>query len=322
MIYLNCLAAHSSMLHIPLTVSFYRKHSRIYNSYILEYIWIDGSGNLRSKYRTARPRFESSDSGNDYIAVESSNYYDSAYGDEFALVPVAHYANPFFDPGRAFLILCETRSNDGTPAETNFRFNATEVFDKGGLQIDPWFGIEQSAAQSTGTGTDSGTRTITLRKLAEKHYEYCLQAGLKIGGINTDVAPSRWEFQIGPCPGISAGDELWVARYILQKLGEEFGVSISFKSKLASASGTLNTTFSTEETRNKNGLKRIYKYIDRLWKNHTHDAVFALGAATASIRIPKSVINAGCGHLEDRRPASDVDPYRAIAAIFSGACFD
>jgi glutamine synthetase len=319
MIYLIRLSAHSSMLHILLTVSFYRKHSRIYNSYILEYIWIDGSGNLRSKYRTARPRFEPLDSGNDYIAVESSNYYDSAYGDEFALVPVAHYANPFFDPGRAFLILCETRCSDGTPTETNFRFNATKVFDNGGLQIDPWFRIEQSVVQSSGTCTESGTRTITLRKLSEKHYEYCLQAGLKIGGVNADVAPSQWNFKIGPCPGLGAGDELWVARYILHKLGQEFGVSISFKSKLASA---LNTTFSTEETRNKNGLKRIYKYIDRLWKNHAHDSVFALGAATASIRIPKSVINAGCGHLEDRRPVSDVDPHRAIAAIFSGACFD
>jgi glutamine synthetase len=193
------------------------------------------------------------------------------------------------------------------------------VFDNGGLQIDPWFRIEQSVVQSSGTCTESGTRTITLRKLSEKHYEYCLQAGLKIGGVNADVAPSQWNFKIGPCPGLGAGDELWVARYILHKLGQEFGVSISFKSKLASA---LNTTFSTEETRNKNGLKRIYKYIDRLWKNHAHDSVFALGAATASIRIPKSVINAGCGHLEDRRPVSDVDPHRAIAAIFSGACFD
>lgn len=314
------------MLHIPLTVSFYRKHSRIYNSYILEYIWTDGSGNLRSKYCTARPRFESSDSGNDYIAVEGSNYYDSAYGDEFALVPVAHYANPFFDPGRAFLILCETRSNHDTPTEINFRFNATKVFDKGSAgKLDPWFRIEQECFithSMQSMQSDDGTRTVSLSKLAEKYYEYCLQAGLKIGGINADVAPSQWEFRIGPCPGISAGDELWVARYILQKLGEEFGVSISFKSKLASASGTLNTTFSTEETRNKNGLKRIYKYIDRLWKNHAHDAVFALGAATASIRIPKSVINAGCGHLEDRRPASNVDPHRAIAAIFSGACFD
>jgi glutamine synthetase len=302
------------MIRIPLTVSFYRKRSRIYNSYILEYIWVDGRGNLRSKYRTARPCFESSDSGNDYIAVENWNYvYKDGEGDgdgdgdgdgeEVPLFPVAHYANPFFDPGRAFLILCDT----------HFRRDAIKVFESSGCKLGPWFGIKQSVQLV------QSDRIIPLKKLAEKHYEYCLQAGVKIGGINAEVAPSQWEFRIGPCPGLGVGDELWVARYILHKLGEEFGVCIRFK--LASASNTLNTTFSTENTRNKNGLKCIYNYIDRLWKKHAHDAGFAL-AATASIRVPNSVLKAGCGHLEDRRPASDADPYQVIAAIFSGACFD
>ena len=288
------------MIHIPLTVSFYKNRSRIYNSYILEYVWIDGRGNLRSKYRTANINF--TDGENNYIAVEKWDY-----DDEVALVPVAHYANPFFDPGRAFLVLCETRS---TPTETNFRRDAAKVFESSAEKLDPWFRIEQSV-QLCG-----GTRTITLRKLAEKHYEYCLQAGLKIGGVNAEVAPSQWGFRIGPRPGLGAGDELWIARYILHKLGEEFGVCISFKS--ASASGTLNTTFSTEETRNKNGLKCIYNYIDRLWKKHARDASGIRFGATA-IRVPKSVLKAGCGHLEDRCPASDVDPYQVIAAIFSGA---
>jgi glutamine synthetase len=312
------------MIYIPLTVSFYKNHSRIHNSYILEYIWIDGYGNLRSKYRTANIHFM--DERNNYIVVDNWKYHDAADGhDEFALVPVAHYANPFFDPGRAFLILCETCCSHGdTPTETNFRRNAKRLFESsncGGCKLDPWFGIKQSVHSALSSGIEGGgTRTITLRKLAEKHYEYCLQAGIKIGGINAEVAPSHWEFKIGPCPGLGVGDELWVARYILHKLGEEFGVCIRFKS--ASASGTLNTTFSTEETRNNNGLKYVYKYIDRLWKKHADDAGFALGAASTSIRVPKSVLKADCGHLEDRRPASDADPYRVIAAIFSGACFD
>lgn len=294
-----------AMIHIPLTVSFYKNRSRIYNSYILEYVWIDGRGNLRSKYRTANINFM--DEGNDYIAVEKWDY-----DDEVALVPVAHFANPFFDPGRAFLVLCETCCSDGvTPTETNFRRDAAKVFESSAEKLDPWFRIEQ---QCFITQLCGGTRTITLRKLAEKHYEYCLQAGLKIGGINAEVAPSQWGFRIGPRPGLGAGDELWIARYILHKLGEEFGVCISFKSELASASAS--TTFSTENSRNKNGLKCIYNYIDRLWKKHAHDAGFF---ASTSIRIPKSVLKAGCGHLEDRRPASDTDPYRVIAAIFSGA---
>ena len=379
------------MLTITLCISYYKKHHRIYDSFILEYIWIDGHGNLRSKYRTAYPKFESCRDGSyNYIPVEDWNYDGSSThqasteDSEIVLIPVAHYANPFFEPGRAFIILCETYHSNGAPTKTNFRHDAEKVFEKGGRQIDPWFGIEQEyfVMRSRGTQLSDkpllfqqqeeaaalrtstcpfvpepqgdyycgvGTRTVTLRKLAEKHYEYCLNAGLKISGINAEVAPSQWEFQIGPCSSISAGDELWVARYILEKLSEEFGVCISFKPKPIpnpwNGSG-LHTNFSTEESRDSErrnaGLKCIYKYIDRLSKKHAehirvygdnsnrlngacetsdfHTFSYAAGDRGASIRIPKSVLKAGCGYLEDRRPASDADPYRVIAAIFSTTC--
>jgi glutamine synthetase len=310
------------MIRIPLTVSFYKNksHSRFYSSYILEYVWIDGRGNLRSKCRTAYPSFDSGGGGsNSYIVAKDWNYDGSSThqtfsteNGEMALIPVAHFLNPFFDPGRAFLILCETRFSDGTPAETNFRCDAVKVFDAGARKQDPRFAIEQKCFVPE-------FLTVNLRTLAEKHYEYCLQAGIKIAGINVEVAPSQWEFQIGPCSCIDAGDHLWVARYILHKLGEEFAVCISFKSGPTSNSCTLNTTFSTEESRSKDGLKCIYKYIDRLWKKHAHDAA-GMQFGAASIHVPKSVLKAGCGYLEDRRSPSYADPYQVIAAIFSGAC--
>jgi glutamine synthetase len=377
------------MINIVLTVGFYKKQQRIHESYILEYIWIDGRGNLRSKYRTAYPNFDSMDDADrNCITAEDWNYDGSSAhqasteNSEIALIPVAYFLNPFFEPGRAFLILCDTYRDDGTPADANFRCDAAKVFDRNrnhNLDLDPWFGIEQEYFIMHACGTQVsdepllfarqrvpavpavpepqgdyycgvGSRTVALRKLAEKHYEYCLQAGLKISGINAEVAPSQWEFQIGPCTGIRAGDELWVARYILHKLSEEFGVCISFKPKPVpnpwNGSG-LHTNFSTEESRNrycKNGLKCIYKYIDRLSKNHAehirvygdnsqrlngtcetsnfHTFSFAAGDRGASIRIPKSVLKAGCGYLEDRRPASDADPYQVTAAIFKTACLD
>ena len=308
------------MIRIVFTARFYKKHFRvlIHDSYILEYVWIDGYGNLRSKYRTAYPCF---DSMGDAVCAHNWNYDDGgggAFSEEIVLVPVAHFSNPFFEPGRAFFILCDTYRADGIPTDTNFRCHALTAFSKGlDPDLRPWFRIKQDCAVGVGVGVG------TLRKLAEKHYEYCLQAGLQIGGINADVAPNRWEFRIGPCCGLDAGDELWVARYILHKLGQEFGVCISFKPEVVSTK--LNTTFSTEETREKikGGLKRIYKYIDRLSKKNIHnDPEFALGAATTEIRIPTSVLKAGCGYFEDRRPPSDDDPYRVIAAIFITACFD
>ena len=331
-----CYLVPVAMFNIVLTLGFYKKHSRVYkrihDSYILEYIWIDGpGGNLRSKYRTAYPNFDSmDDSTGNSVTVE-----DWSCDGEIALVPVAHFSNPFFEPGRAFLVLCETRRDNGTLTDTNFRCDAVKVFDRH-RNLDAWFGLEQEYA----VFIQHGAPTAAVTSLAEKHYEYCFQAGLKISGIGAADAESRWEFKIGPCSAIGAADELWVARYILHKLSEEFGVCISFNG------GGLCTNFSTTETREsrnrkQDGLKCIYKYIDRLSKNHGehirvygdnsqrltgacdyHTLRIAAGGGAATIRIPKSVLKAGCGYLEDRRPASDADPYQVTAAIFKTACLD
>ena len=69
--------------------------------------------------------------------------------------------------------------------------------------------------------------------------------------------PSQWEFQVGPTEGIDMGDDLWVARflskpnkiisdkpskdsifafrYILQRVGEDFGVVVTFDPKVKSS---------------------------------------------------------------------------------------
>jgi hypothetical protein len=56
----------------------------------------------------------------------------------------------------------------------------------------------------------------------------CLYAGVNISGINAEVMPSQWEFQVGPCPGIEMGDHLWMARFLLLRIGEEWGITVSF----------------------------------------------------------------------------------------------
>jgi glutamine synthetase len=39
--------------------------------------------------------------------------------------------------------------------------------------------------------------------------------------------PSQWEFQVGPCEGIEMGDHLWMARFLLLRIGEEWGIKVS-----------------------------------------------------------------------------------------------
>ncbi len=54
---------------------------------------------------------------------------------------------------------------------------------------------------------------------------------MTISGTNAEVMPAQWEFQVGPCEGISMGDELWIGRFLLHRVAEEFGVVASMDPK-------------------------------------------------------------------------------------------
>jgi len=177
------------------------------------------------------------------------------------------------------------------------------------------------------------------RKIAEEHYTRCLSAGIKISGINGEVMPSQWEFQIGPCEGIEAGDHLWMARFILQKVCEFNGVRLCLNPKPEknwNGSGC-HINFSDKKMRSDNGIEYIYKAIKKLENTHsehlkvygnnehrligTHETsnkdkfTWGVSDRTASVRIPLLVYLEKKGYLEDRRPASDVDPYIATAKL-------
>jgi len=333
------------------------------------YIWIDGTGEgLRSKTKTLE------DSPKDVSELPiwnydgSSTYQAEGQNSDTYLHPIKMYPDPFRG-GKNILVMCETYKYNKEPTETNHRKTCAEIMLKA-KEEHPWFGIEQEYTLLAQDGHPFGwpkngfpgpqgpyycavgAGNVYGRDIVEAHYRACLYAGIRVSGTNAEVMPAQWEFQVGPTEGIDMGDDLWVARYILQRVGEDFGVVVSFDPKPMAGDWNgagAHTNFSTEAMRKPGGMKVIEEAIDRMSKHHIrhikaydpregkdnerrltgahetssiHD--FSAGVANrgCSIRIPREVAQQGYGYLEDRRPSSNCDPYRVTAVIVQTICLE
>ena len=277
-----------------------------------------------------------------------------------------------------FLVLCSTFLPDGTPAKNNHRSKAELIFKDcnkvAGIyneetntidyiySAEPWFGFEQeyfifcndtnlplgfkNAFEQGQYYCSVGKKNALGRNIVEDHFKKCLDIGLGITGINAEVAPGQWEFQILG-KGLAAADELIISRYVLERITEDYNVYIVWHPKPLQVSGEwngsgLHTNFSTKAMRDSYNLNKdlteIFKAIDKLEAVHdTHMAVYGEdnelrltgNCETSSFKQFKQGQNDGdrgasCrvrnGYLEDRRPASNADPYLVSVAIYETVC--
>ncbi|CAH9133557.1 unnamed protein product [Cuscuta epithymum] len=257
--------------------------------------------------------------------------------------------------------MCDAYTPAGEPIPTNKRHNAAKIFSNPDvLKEEPWYGIEQEytllqknvnwplgwpaggfpgpqGPYYCGIGADKAFG----RDIVDAHYKACLYAGINISGINGEVMPGQWEFQVGPSVGISAGDEVWVARYILERIAEISGVVVSFDPKPIPGDWNgagAHTNYSTKSMRNDGGFEVIKKAIEKLKLKHKdhiaaygegnerrltgrHETAdihtFSWGVANrgASVRVGRDTEKDGKGYFEDRRPASNMDPYVVTSMI-------
>jgi len=333
------------------------------------YIWIDGTGEgIRSKTKS----LESKPSKLEELPIwnydGSSCYQAEGSNSDTYLRPVKMYPCPFRQ-GDNLLVLCESYKYNDEPSLTNKRKACLEVMEKAKEQ-KPWFGIEQEYTlmdqdkhpfgwpKNGFPGPQGpyycgvGAGRVYGRDIVEAHYRCCLYAGIRISGTNAEVMPAQWEFQVGPTEGIDMGDDLWMARYLLERVAEDFSVVVSFDPKPIGGDWNgagAHCNYSTKVMREKGGMEHIEKAIDKLSKVHDqhikeydphqgkdnerrltghhetssiHDFSSGVANRGCSIRIPREVSAQGFGYLEDRRPSSNCDPYSVTMVIVKTTCLD
>jgi glutamine synthetase len=330
-------------------------------SFKAEYIWIDGTeptAKLRSKTRVLVDGAELATWGFD----GSSTNQAEGHASDRVLKPVFTCPDPIRG-GDNVLVLCEVFNTDGTAHETNTRSLLRPVAEQFAAQ-ESIFGIEQEytffkgerplgfpaggfpAAQGgyyCGVGADE----VFGREVVELHLDRCIEAGLAICGINAEVMPGQWEFQIGPVDALTASDHLWVARWLLYRTAEEFDISATLDAKPVKGDWNgagAHTNFSTKAMREgydaiitaceslgtdqDKVLEHVKQYgfgiEDRLTGLHETAPwnVYSYGVSDrgASVRIPWQVEVEKKGYIEDRRPNANVDPYVVTRLLVNTCC--
>jgi glutamine synthetase len=325
----------------------------------LEYIWLDGSEptqGLRSKTMVRSDFGGTLEECPVWCFDGSSTEQAEGNSSDCLLKPVAIFPDP--DRRNAYLVMTEVLNADGTPHITNGRATIDEADD----DDDFWFGFEQEYflwdpdtnlppgfphrgyPKPQGPYYCSvGAENAYAREVIEEHLDFCLDAGINVEGINAEVAAGQWEFQVFAKGAKRAGDEIWVARYLLERTAEKFslgvewhpkplgdtdwngsGMHANFSNGVMRESGKEETFTKICEQFGKNIDRHILVYgahnDQRLTGRHETQSIneFSYGVSDrgASIRIPIGTVEDGWkGRLEDRRPSSNADPYKVAAAI-------
>ncbi len=277
------------------------------------------------------------------------------------LKPVCKKPDPIRG-GDDILVMCEVMNPDGSVHPSNTRAHLREISEKFSDQ-EAWFGIEQEYTLFEGRNPlgwpeggypapqgpfycGVGADEVFGRDVVEDHLQLCMDAGLEVSGINAEVMPGQWEYQIGPLEPLEAADQMWVSRWLLYRISEDYGVSATLHPKPVKGDWNgagAHTNFSTKSMRAEGGIDVINEACEKLSQKHDehidvygahneerltglHETCsikeFRYGVSDrgASIRIPMQTANDGYGYLEDRRPSANMDPYKVCAILIETTC--
>lgn len=342
----------------------------------LEYVWLDNTTGPEGKMLRSKTKIVDTDEDFQHFFQKGIEKYPiwsfdgsstgqaETHDSELFLKPVSKYLDPFRKSELGIVVLCEVYDENG-PHKSNTRHKMVSVSDK----LDPmqltWYGYEQEYFLmdlfdnrpygainldeiKQGPYYCSSGHNISGREIAEKHLAACLYMRLNVSGTNSEVMYGQWEYQIGPVTAVSGADELWISRWVMTRVCEDYNCKFSlhpkpFNSTEYNGSG-MHVNFSIADMRHPSSIqkkKAVEHVINCLERTHEkHIEVYGYGNAErltghnetcdiktfksgignrgASIRIPKNAFDDGANtYIEDRRPGSNADPYEIVEALLT-----
>jgi glutamine synthetase len=283
----------------------------------------------------------------------SSTHQAEGHDSDCVLQPVQAYKNPLHK--NAWLVLCEVFNRDGSVHPTNHRAKILDKNnDQFWFGFEQEYILFTSAGRPLGFPEGGfpepqgpyycsvGTHNAVGREIIDEHFALCVEAGIGVSGINGEVMLGQWEFQCFGKGAKRAGDDLIMARFMLHLVAEKYGATANLEPKPIkgdwNGSG-MHSNFSFDYLRDIGGEQYISDLCEGFRPYHKdHIAVygahnderltgahetasiddFSFGPnnRACSIRVPLFTTNNDWkGYLEDRRPASNADPYKIIARI-------
>ena len=324
----------------------------------IEYIWLDGNTTLpqlRSKTRYINIKNENSIP--DWNFDGGSTGQGSLKDSDRQLKCVRTYKDPFSEDG--LLALCEVTYYSGKAHESNTRTHLSSLLEELHEESDVWTGFEQeftflNPATKTPLGLllnpeeqgqyycGVGCLNQIGRYIVEEFEVAAEMAGIPLEGINAEVMPGQWEWQTPPQGPLKSADDLWVSRYILERIAETKPVIVSYDPKPdPNFNGAgCHTNISTKKMRDCFELDEQEELMVHLETDHNkhiafcgqgverrmtgecetsdyHTFSWGEGDRGASVRIPQKVANEGKGYIEDRRPCANIDPYKLLYSLIS-----
>jgi len=331
-----------------------------YDYYKAEYIWVDGTQPVQ-KLRSKGKVVPLGDAPPIWGFDGSSTQQATGDRSDCVLKPVFVCDDPIRGAPHK-LVMCEVFLVNGEPHPSNTRAACREIAERYASH-DMWFGLEQEytffdgikplgwpnngfPAPQGGYYCGVGADEVFGREIVEKHMDLCLEAGLHLSGINAEVMPGQWEFQIGPVGAPQVADELWVARWLLYRVAEDFGVAATLDPKPVKGDWNgagAHTNFSTNAMREDykaiitacealGGEGKVAEHIAGYGADIEHrltgmhetapwsEYSYGVSDRGASVRIPWQVEKDGKGYIEDRRPNANCDPYVTTRLIINTCC--